>query len=146
MKTRKLVLDASVIAKWYNKEMYSENAHTILKEYVSGRVELLEPTLVLYEVGNAVVKNRQLTVEDCRKSMKSLYTLLKDVLVEVGEESLVEIVEMARKLKLTLYDTVYVYLAAVNNATLVTADNKQYEGSQQTVKTIHLKNYTPRGK
>ena len=86
MKTRKLVLDASVIAKWYNKEMYSENAQMILKEYISGRVELLEPTLVLYEVGNAVIKNRQLTVEDCKKSMKSLYTLLKDVLIELGEE------------------------------------------------------------
>ena len=52
---KKLVPDASVILKWVlpkDKEPYFEEAEAILGSFHNGLIDLLTPTLWIYEVGN----------------------------------------------------------------------------------------------
>jgi predicted nucleic acid-binding protein len=57
----KLVIDASVAAKWFNLEELSDKAADIKEAYVKGDLELAAPTHIIYEVGNSIWKNKQLT-------------------------------------------------------------------------------------
>ena len=50
----KIVLDASVAVRWYNEEDYSKKALLIRDDHISGKVDLVEPYLLIYEVGNAL--------------------------------------------------------------------------------------------
>ena len=52
----KLVIDASVVLKWYLvDETYGQEAGKILDQHVAGDVGLLAPTILSYEVLNALL-------------------------------------------------------------------------------------------
>lgn len=61
MKT--LIFDTSVIVKWVNtyKENDTEKADKILEEVKNGQAELIAPELAKYELGNVLLKGKQLT-------------------------------------------------------------------------------------
>ena len=50
----KVVLDASIIAKWYLKEKYSEQALKLRDDYISGRITITVPAFLEYEALNAL--------------------------------------------------------------------------------------------
>ncbi len=49
-----LVVDASVVVKWFVLEEYSDEAGLLKRAYVEGLVDLASPSLLLYEVLNAL--------------------------------------------------------------------------------------------
>ena len=50
----KIVLDASVVAKWFIEEENTEKAIeiTIRDKFVRGEIEVLAPSLLIYEIRN----------------------------------------------------------------------------------------------
>jgi len=51
---RPVVVDASVVAKWYLEEEYTEKALKLRDMHVNGEIELTAPELLLFEVLNAI--------------------------------------------------------------------------------------------
>ena len=48
----KIVLDASVVAKWFIEEEDTEKAIEIRDKFVQGEIEVLVHSLLIYEIGN----------------------------------------------------------------------------------------------
>ena len=58
-KIKTLVLDASVIVKWFNREEDTEKALELKEQYENGSIDLAEPELLAYELGNSLRYNPQ---------------------------------------------------------------------------------------
>ncbi len=133
-----LILDASVAAKWFNFEELSERAVEFKQAFVEGDVELAAPTHIIYEVGNSIWKNPQLTDRDASDAIVSLTRLGLDLLQPTMKRS-ARVMEIARTKRTTFYDAAYLQAAEELKRTLLTADQAQVAAAKGIAKTIHLK-------
>ncbi len=122
----KIVIDASVVTKWYSEEENTDKAVQYKESHVKGDVELTAPTLLLYEVANALNCKPDFTEEDVKDSINALIDLslsIKPPTKEVAEKT----ISIARKYDISIYDASYMALAESLNVKLVTADEKLLE-------------------
>ncbi len=136
---RMLILDASIIAKWYNKEEYSDKAIEIREKYIDGLLDIKEPALILYEVSNAIYKNDQLNIEDAMKAVESLMRLIEATIEIPSNEDAKEMMKIARSLKISFYDSSYIQIAKKYNAKLITADDEMYRKAKKLIEITHIK-------
>lgn len=135
---QKVVLDASVIAKWYLKEKYSEQAIKLRDDYVSGRITIVSPALLEYEVLNALkysgAYSKQELIDIARSLNKYGFECwrLKGQLKE-------ETIKMAAKYDITLYDASYLALATIMKAKFYTADEELLNKATELKMVKHLK-------
>ena len=120
-----LVLDTSVILKWFTQENYSGVAVNIREDFYSGIHEIVEPDLLVYEFTNVLRYNPNYTTEDVVKAVDSLIEMGLDIVVPTAEV-LKGAVTLAKKYDITVYDAVFVSLAKLIDATIITADEKLY--------------------
>lgn len=131
-------LDASVPAKWFNNENFSEKAVEVRDTFVQGKIRLLAPEQLLYEVGNSIWKNKALSQADAATAVKSLIDLEIE-LVRLTQELAENAMSIARASSLTFYDAVYVALANHFDAPLISADLVILSKSK---KSVHLKDFS----
>ena len=120
----KLAIDASVSAKWYVEEDYSDLADLLL----GSRFTLIAPQLLVPELTNVLRKK----VERSQVSMAVALTgirALPTIPVELFDSrSLAEpAFELAIRLKLSGYAATYAALAIREGCQLVTADRRLFE-------------------
>ncbi|RLG43830.1 MAG: PIN domain nuclease [Thermoproteota archaeon] len=116
-----LVLDASVIVKWFNEEDYSDLAVKIRDFYIEELLEIEVPELMFYEVGNALRYNPNFGIEDVARALRDLEDL--QLITHPLRGKLAELTsECAFRYGLTLYDSAYVALALLRRTTYYTAD------------------------
>lgn len=131
------ILDASVAVKWFTREPLREEAVTIRRMYSEGAIELEAPSLLFYEVINALRYNPTLGIKDVNTALR----LLEDMQIIIHEFSgqlASKAIEIAYKYGITIYDATYVALALIRDATLYTADEEIVSKiSQENIK--HLK-------
>jgi len=120
-KIKTLVLDASIIVKWFNREEHTDKALKAKKLYETGGLELFEPELVRYELGNSLRYNPNFGVEDVRQALVALEKLQLSMRPLSGELAR-RTVDTAYLYGLTLYDSAYVALADMIESTVYTAD------------------------
>ncbi len=122
-KTQVFVVDASVAVKWYAKEEMRDRALRLRDDFASELIELDAPSLILYEVGNALRHHPGSTSTYCAEAVRQLRNLGLGI-HEFGDD----LVEMAANLsfqeKLTFYDAAYLALANSLEAKLLTADEE----------------------
>ena len=115
------VLDASVIAKWFVPERWSEEAARLL----DGTHELAVPDLLWPELGNLLWKKSraaQLTAREARLIVQSLERM--PLAVFPSRLVLEAALEIALNTGRTVYDTVYLALAVALECRLITADER----------------------
>jgi predicted nucleic acid-binding protein len=120
------VIDASVAVKWYIPEPFSEQAVYYLELLKAGQAKLLAPELIVAEMGNVLWK-KELSGELARGEVQLIgETLASSFPAELTGNQLLlpAALELALDLKLSLYDCLYLALAIVKKAQLVTADKK----------------------
>jgi predicted nucleic acid-binding protein len=120
------VIDASVAVKWYIPEPFSEQAVYYLELLKAGQAKLLAPELIVAEMGNVLWK-KEVSGELSRGEVQLIgETLANSFPAELTGNQLLlpAALELALDLKLTLYDSLYLALAIVKKAQLVTADKK----------------------
>jgi predicted nucleic acid-binding protein len=122
------VLDASVAAKWFlprAHETLVEEALALLSDYASDRVSLIAPDLLWPEFGNILWKavNRQrLSTAQAHEAIAELLAL---EIVSVASSPLLDnAFTIASTFDRTVYDALYIAVAAENGATVITADER----------------------
>lgn len=118
-----VVVDASVAVKWFNPEESSEEALTLRDDHVAHRVVLAAPSLLVWEVCNALRYSQELGADDVRSALGDLVDL-QIVLHEPDPSWMAGAVDRAFQLGLTLYDSSYLALARHLRAPLYTADER----------------------
>ena len=118
-----LVLDTSVVLKWFSEESHSGAALKIRDDFYKGLCGIVVPDLLLYEFSNALRYNQNYTPEDVNKAVVSLFELQIDIVVPTIE-ILTDSADLARKYDIAVYDAVFVALAKSLGAVFVTADEK----------------------
>lgn len=140
---KKLVVDSSVVIKWFVAEPYSSQAHLILNEYKNGNLDLLAPDLLNAEIGNIVWKKQifqGLAASDGQQII-NLFQSLKFYLMPTSV-LLDDAYRLAVAHQRTVYDMLYVALSLREGCPFVTADEKLVNAIQNSVPTaIWLKSW-----
>ncbi|HEY2437635.1 MAG TPA: type II toxin-antitoxin system VapC family toxin, partial [Solirubrobacteraceae bacterium] len=116
---REVVLDASVVLKWFHTEGEEnvEAARRVRGEFENGRLQVLAPPLLWLEIIN--VAARRWRWEPTRLTRMS--TVLPDLGFVLAEPALAGVVRWAGK-GLTAYDAVHVAVAETAQIELITDD------------------------
>ena len=137
----KLVVDASVAAKWIIPgEPWEEEANNLKGAIVSGRVEAYAPTLLTYELASVLLKAVRKDVLKAGDGVEALKAVgsLGISLAPVLWEEVAEVFEVASSTSLTIYDAAYLWLSKKLDAPLVTADEELCKKGGRIAKIISL--------
>ena len=110
----KIVLDASVVAKWFIEEEDTEKAIEIRDKFVRGEIKILVPSLLIYEIGNVFLKHPAKNSRDVENDFKALFDIME--IVEINKPEIKDIHKNAKHFGITFYDAVYVTLALKEGA------------------------------
>jgi len=124
----RLVVDASVAAKWYpplDREPLASEALALLNRWIRGEIELVAPDLIWTEVANVLWKSVRQNRCSLSEAEAALAAMLEQNLPTVPAPSLIDrAFHIAVLYNRTAYDGLYVALAVASNSELVTADEK----------------------
>lgn len=129
-RSEEVVLDASVVVKWFSEEKGSDSAVSLRNEHIEGRKTLVAPDLLIYEVENALRFRPGLGSKDASKAIEYLFDLQLD-LVTPSRELLKRSAQYAFRYGITIYDSCYVALADLLNINVITADTQLFEKTRQ---------------
>lgn len=127
---REIVLDSSVVVKWFSKESKSEEAIRLMDSYVEGSMELSVSELLFCEVTNALRYKPDYDAERLKKAVGQLFSLHMKV-IHVTETLMMRAGEIAYEGKVTLYDALPVTIAEQRKTVCMTADETQYGNLQK---------------
>ena len=116
---RQVVLDASVGVKWFRAEPGSTDAQELLRRHGRGEIELVVPSLFVYEV--IAVAARTMSAADARAFWERFMSWRLSV-VEVGGALVDEALVVRNRLGCSFYDAVAPALASQLDARLCSAD------------------------
>lgn len=118
-----LVIDASVIVKWFVEEEYSREARFLKTTYVEGLIDIAVPSILYYEVLNALKYSGGFGEEELKDIARILENFQLNT-YELNGEYALKTIEYAMRKGVTVYDASYVALADLLNTILYTADYK----------------------
>lgn len=122
-RVEKVVVDASVVVKWYNLEEHTEKALQLRAAYAAGRLDIVAPYLVAYEVANSLRYNPDFGELDLTSAISDLLDMQIDFRL-LDEEQIAKSSELAYKHGITVYDSTYLALAKTAGMVLYTADDR----------------------
>lgn len=121
----KVVLDTSVVVKWFVEEESSEKALKFLEEYKNRKLKIVIPEIIVLELANALFFGGGFSGKLLEKALNAFYGLkIKPIPLER------KIVQGARKymdkFNIAIYDAIFIYLAEKEEVLLITADKKHH--------------------
>ena len=135
-----IVVDASVVIKWFIPEADSEKAVKLRDRHIEGSLTLIAPDLLVYEVANALTYHPDLSVDEIKQDLEALLMMDLD-LIQPSGEFVSSIAEDARKYAVSVYDSSYIALAEATSSSLITADRKLYEKAKKAGLAMTLDEY-----
>lgn len=134
-----LVVDASVILKWFLKEEnWMEQAWRLRGHHVSKKINIIVPSHCFFELAN--ILKRKIPNE-------AMLLISKLKFSEIMEQILsIRVISIAFQLmdehkKISFYDAAYHALALAEGGTFVTADEDYYKIAKKSGNIMLLKNY-----
>jgi len=136
-----VVVDASVVVKWYIPESNHEQARALRDDYLDEAVDLRAPALLPFEVVNALNYSGYYDGDSLQE--------VAETLPEYGIElvpfgSLGPVATVADELDITVYDAAYVALALTGADTAYTVDGdllSAVEDSDRSGAMAHVRTY-----
>lgn len=121
---KKLVLDTSVIVKWFSEdEDDAEYANKLRRQILEGLCDIIIPDLLFYELANALRHNPNFTAEDVQTSLDSVFDMEFDIR-KVDSSVMAAAIDIAFKFNVTIYDAYFLALSQLESKPFVTADYK----------------------
>lgn len=136
-----LVVDASVVVKWYVPERDHERARALRDDYLDGTHDLCAPPLLPFEVVNAL---RYSGHYDGERLVEASTTLPEYGIELVPYGGIGPVAEVSTELDVPVYDASYIALAHERAATVYTADERlldAVEGSARSGLAAHVRSY-----
>ena len=128
-----LVMDASVLIKFYVPEILSDRAERLLAKVEKKDIDLLAPDLIYPEAGNILWKKqrlKELTRSEVEEITDAILSL--PLKMEASKPLLPLALDIAIACGITVYDAIYVSLAKVYETTMITADRKLADALAKT--------------
>jgi predicted nucleic acid-binding protein len=122
----KVVVDASVCAKWFIDEEHSDRARLLRDEFVKGQVGISVPSLLYYETLNALRFSRLFDPKELALAADSLSKYGFEVWEPRGEVFR-EAARLSLAQDITVYDASYAALSEHLRAPFYTVDRKLLE-------------------
>jgi predicted nucleic acid-binding protein len=142
---RLIVVDASVVVKWFVLGEGREEAIRLRDDYLEGKIKLVSPPIMAAEVLNAVrYCLNSLKPETLREIATSLELYgIKQYALDGDYVKL--LVEASMDNDITIYDATYVALAKYLNTTLYTAEDELMHMLSDEYKRYvkHISSYPP---
>lgn len=120
-----IVLDASVVLKWFQEERDSEKALAFEERHVRGEETIAAPDLLFYEIANVLRHQKGIRVDAIEAALEVLGQLEIQAL-SFSPFDLKEVVKFAAAQDTSVYDALYVILARRLGCRFVTADKRLY--------------------
>ncbi len=126
MERQKAVVDASVCAKWFLDEDFSENARLLRDSFVTGRLGISVPSLLFYETLNALRYSGLYNERELGLAAESLSKYGFDVWSPRGQVYS-ETANVSVGHDVSVYDASYVALSMLLHAPFYTVDRELLE-------------------
>ena len=114
-----IVVDTSVVVKWYIPEQHHERARALRDAYLDGKCDLVAPALMPFEAINALKYSGHYEGDRLDKASKTLPEYGIDL---VPFNKIGSVAEIATDLDITIYDASYIALAQKLDTKVYTAD------------------------
>jgi predicted nucleic acid-binding protein len=135
------VIDSSIVTKWFLVESNSDQAIKLRNEFATGRVKLTVPTLLFYEVTNALRFSGVFSETDLTLAARSLSKYRFGIWRPRGK--LLELsAQLSVRANITVYDACYVSLAKRLKTQLVTEDKELLD--KFPTDTVRINRLNPR--
>ena len=125
MERKEIVLDASVVVKWFTQEEGRDKAIILRDKFVNREINILCPDLILYELSNALRYNPNFDVDDVKLAINSILEMDLNIIVPLSS-TINRAIELSFEKDITLYDAFYIALAFDLDFVFITADKKLY--------------------
>lgn len=136
-----IVVDTSVVVKWYIPEQHHEHARALRDTYLDGTCDLVAPALMPFEAVNALKYSGHYEGERLEEASQSLSEYGIEL---VRFNNVGPVAEIATSLDITIYDAAYIALAQKLDTTAYTADGNlldDLEGDYSEL-TEHIRTYS----
>jgi predicted nucleic acid-binding protein len=133
---RELVLDASVVLKWYlPDEECGREAFNILEQHVAGNVALFAPAILPFEVLNALLVAERMARIAEEVTEKAFHAFLElEIDFQDSTDNYQDILFVARSFQRSVYDASYLSLAVKKDIDFVTGDKRLYNSVKDRLK------------
>ena len=120
---REIVIDASVVVKWFIEENDSDKARLLRDKFIDGKIELFVPSLLYFEVLNALKYSQLFDPSELNDAGESLEKYGFKV-ITIKKEIREHMIKVAVDHDMSIYDASYLGLSIVIGKTFCTADEK----------------------
>jgi predicted nucleic acid-binding protein len=118
---KEVVLDTSVVVKWFSAEIKTDEALRLRESYMQGLFKLTVSEILIAEVANALRYKPDYDTEKLRRAVASLLGLHLNI-IHLNETIVTRAVEIAYEGQVTFYDALPVAIAERRKALCITAD------------------------
>jgi predicted nucleic acid-binding protein len=144
-KRQMVILDTSVIVKWFFKEgeNNTKNAELLLQRYLKNEIRIITPEILLFELTNTI-KSKLLKNKDYQfEIIDKIFSI--GIIFYINKEILKSALETANKISESVYDCTFIATAEHFGGIFITDDKKLYENyirfNDGKIKVILLKDY-----
>ncbi len=135
---KQVVIDASVVLKWYlADERYGQAALGLLEDYLSNEVDFLAPSLLEYEVINGLViaqKRGRIKEKMILEAAEGFMNL--EISLRALHLFYPKVLHYCQILHRTAYDASYLALADEERISMITADEGLYNAVKKDLKWV----------
>jgi predicted nucleic acid-binding protein len=130
-----VIVDANVILRAFFPDEEQVQAQALIRNHVAGRIRLAAPTLILYEVTNAVVQAmRRQRITD--KDGEAILAAFEGLDIELEPVTWQQMLPLAQRFDRSAYDAAYLALAEMRREPLVTGDLRLYNAVRDHLDTV----------
>ena len=133
-----IVIDASVVVKWFIEETDSKRARFLRDKFIDGKIELIVPPLLYFEVLNALKYSQLFDPSELNDAGESLENYGFNVMI-IKDETRKLMIKIAVDHEISIYDASYLGLSLGLGKIYITADEKIIKKLPSTLKK-HVKN------
>ncbi len=135
---KQVVMDASVVLKWYlSDEGDSPAALDLLNRYISGELEIMAPALLQYEVINGLMVARKSGRIPEEIILSAIEAFVKLELRLLGlSDHYSRILYYCKTYRRSAYDASYLALAEAEQIPFVTADERLYNAVKKELNWV----------
>lgn len=120
-----MIVDASVLLRAFFPDEAQVQAQALIRDHVTGRIRLIAPTIILYEVTNAAVqavRRERITDEEG----EDILIAFDGLGIRMEMVTWQQVWPLARRFDRSAYDAAYLALAEARGETLITGDLRMY--------------------